>query len=714
MAPASRPASSPAALSAALSATAPLRWHPRFCARATEDGQTLLLEDGDVVWLEAGPAQEVAELLRAEAPAARIARPELRQALDELMALELIVSEEAHARAAASYGVPDFGAPPRRSGAVWTLGELGAASAEWLAWGQALAAAHRGAVVIVDDELDPRLALIERELFAEEVPWLLCKPRGRRPSFGPWFGAGSGACWSCLRHRLRANQPARRWLAHRAGEEVAVPICVELVPPARLPAALVGELRRGVLAGQLLQLERGSGAVAGAHHVAGSEHCPRCGGALRARTRREAPLALASAPRRPDPDGGYRVAPADETLVKLSRHVSRWTGVVADVSPLPGAARAVPIYRGAWLTCPLAAPAVRPPDTHGVALGKGVTAAQARASALGEALERAAAQYRGDEPCRQAGADELAAGTWISPEALQPLGAAQRAARAVAPWHPGEPLHWVEADSLVTGRRLWLPLTACYAHTPFAREEEVCRFTSNGCAAGRTLEEALLQAVLELVERDAVAIWWYNRLHLPGLPASLVGEPLLGALRRQLEPAWQWWLLDATHDLATPVCVAVARRRSDGQLRFGFGCHLEATLAAQRATTELCQLIALGERRGARFDFAAVASAPYLHPRPAAAEEPAPRALAHSTARADLRDAVLLCVERLAARGLDVLVHRYPAFDEAVAVVKAIAPGACHIWPELGAARLTRVPVLLGKAARPLAEAELNPLPLFL
>ena len=35
---------------------------------------------------------------------------------------------------------------------------------------------------------------------------------------------------------------------------------------------------------------------------------------------------------------------------------------------------------------------------------------------------------------------------------------------------------------------------------------------SNGCAAGNTLEEAIVQGFLELVERDAYAIWWYNRL----------------------------------------------------------------------------------------------------------------------------------------------------------------------------------------------------------
>ena len=37
---------------------------------------------------------------------------------------------------------------------------------------------------------------------------------------------------------------------------------------------------------------------------------------------------------------------------------------------------------------------------------------------------------------------------------------------------------------------------------------------SNGCAAGNTREEAIVPGFLELVERDAYAIWWYNRLRV--------------------------------------------------------------------------------------------------------------------------------------------------------------------------------------------------------
>ena len=55
---------------------------------------------------------------------------------------------------------------------------------------------------------------------------------------------------------------------------------------------------------------------------------------------------------------------------------------------------------------------------------------------------------------------------------------------------------------------------------------------SNGCAAGNTLAEAIVQGFLELVERDSYAIWWYNRLQREQLdldasmiPTSAICEP---------------------------------------------------------------------------------------------------------------------------------------------------------------------------------------------
>jgi ribosomal protein S12 methylthiotransferase accessory factor len=85
-----------------------------------------------------------------------------------------------------------------------------------------------------------------------------------------------------------------------------------------------------------------------------------------------------------------------------------------------------------------------------------------------------------------------------------------------------QPIDWSPAWSLSAERTRWLPTRFCYIGYGDDSGHNFCRADSNGCAAGATLEEAILQGFFELVERDACALWWYNRLRRPAStsPAS--------------------------------------------------------------------------------------------------------------------------------------------------------------------------------------------------
>ena len=82
---------------------------------------------------------------------------------------------------------------------------------------------------------------------------------------------------------------------------------------------------------------------------------------------------------------------------------------------------------------------------------------------------------------------------------------------------------------------------------------------SNGCAAGNTVEEAIVQGFLELVERDAYAIWWYNKVQRPEVDLDRFDNSYVHDLRNQLtEAGKRVWVLDITSDLGIPTFVAVA------------------------------------------------------------------------------------------------------------------------------------------------------------
>ncbi|XJC77019.1 YcaO-like family protein [Delftia tsuruhatensis] len=339
---------------------------------------------------------------------------------------------------------------------------------------------------------------------------------------------------------------------------------------------------------------------------------------------------------------------------------------------------------------------------------------QARASAMCEAVERYAAFHQGDEAVVVAPAAQLDA-PCIPPTALARFSdrqtarfAADRPPHAVAPGAgQGEPLWWAPAWSLTADARRYLPLGFCLAHAP-AQSQHHVGWTSNGCAAGNTREEAILQGFMELVERDAAAIWWYGQIRRPAIALDGIAAATRQRLARSCGPQWSYWLLDITHDFGIPVVVCVGRHADTGHLAVGFGCSLDRALACERALTEISQLIAAGKGFAVPQQVQA-----FLHPLDGTDAPPQQPAQQADTAPPDIARAIAHCVDIARGLGLETIVYDHSRPDIPLYTVKVVVPGLCHIWPELGNPRLRDVPVALGWRSRPLQESEFNPQALY-
>jgi ribosomal protein S12 methylthiotransferase accessory factor len=277
----------------------------------------------------------------------------------------------------------------------------------------------------------------------------------------------------------------------------------------------------------------------------------------------------------------------------------------------------------------------------------------------------------------------------------------------------------------------YLPTQFCYHAYPSPEKQIYCVGCSNGNAAGNTLEEAVLQGFLELVERDGVALWWYNQLRRPGVDLDSFDEPYLDKLRSFLESRHrELWALDLTSDLGIPVFVALSRRtnRREERIMMGFGAHLDPRIALLRAVTELNQMLVWMLRDGPETDgipegiddaetltwmrTATIANQPYLVP-----DESAPQRTAGTYPQCwteDLRDDVLFCQELVEKKGMEMLVLDQTRPDIGLPVVKVIVPGLRHFWTRFAPGRLYDVPVALGWLPEPLTEEQLNPVPMFL
>jgi ribosomal protein S12 methylthiotransferase accessory factor len=278
--------------------------------------------------------------------------------------------------------------------------------------------------------------------------------------------------------------------------------------------------------------------------------------------------------------------------------------------------------------------------------------------------------------------------------------------------------------SLSHERVRWVPTQFCYFNYGGEPDHEFYLAESNGCASGSTLEEAILQGFLELVERDSCALWWYNRVRRPAIDLASFDDPFFRRSEAYLRTQGRTlYALDLTSDLGIPVVIAMSHDAAGGRIVSGLGAHLNAHVAASRAVAELNQLAVLGtakpEAAGVEDDpmlarwmrEATIDNQPYLEPVPGStltvADYP-------SLEADDLLGDIKQCLVTLHRCGLEMLVLDTTRAEVGFPTVRVTVPGLRHFWARFGPGRLYDVPVALGWLAKPLDETELNPIPFFL
>ncbi|MEO3812591.1 TOMM precursor leader peptide-binding protein [Sphaerisporangium sp. B11E5] len=599
-------------------------------------------------------------------------------------------------------------------------------------------------LVLCDDYLDTGLERVNAARLAGGRPWLLAKPGGADVWIGPVFRPGDGPCWECLAQRLRGHRRAEICLRRTAGD--AAP------PEASLPLTRgIGALSVALEAAKWLAGHRYEGqdsiwtldtlTLAGRRHpLRRRPQCPSCGDPeLIARQVRE-PVTVTSRPKTAGGTGERAMTP-DEVWKRYSGLADPVTGVTAAIRRDPRG----PAFLHGYLAGPNLALGAGDLAQMRAGLraqsgGKGVTDLEARVSALCEAVERYSGVRAGDEPVVRDSFRGLGDAA-VHPDSCQLFHPRQYAGRDAwnavnsgfhhvpEPFDDRQVIEWTPVWSLTAGHHRLLPTDLLYYRPSGAPGTASVRADSNGNAAGSSREDAIVQGFLELTERDAVALWWYNRTRHRAVDLDSAGDPWVAGIReRYAALGREVWVLDITSDLGVPVMAAVSRRTGGPaeDIMLGFGAHFDPRIALRRALAELGQLLPVTLAGGpdgtgygttdpallAWWTGATVRDQPYLLPdgaTPAVAVGDMPW-----TPRADLADDVRHIVELARGNGLEVLVLDQTRPDIGLPVVKVVVPGLRHFWARFAPGRLYDVPVRLGRLAEPTAYENLNPVPLFL
>jgi ribosomal protein S12 methylthiotransferase accessory factor len=597
-------------------------------------------------------------------------------------------------------------------------------------------------VVLCDDYLSPELADVDASHRRAGRPWLLARPVGERVWIGPVFQPGTDgfAYWHCLAHRLWGHRPAEAHVQTSLGRR----------RPVARPAASITPLMNAALS--LIAVEaakwladyryRGQNCVwtldsldlqGQRHEVRKRPQCRSCGDTILVRAQARRPVLLSPRPKASRSGGGHRALAPEQVLDRYQHLISPVSGVVKEIrrdhrgpaflnvfqsGPMQGRAGGVEGLRSAL----------------GLQSGgKGVTAIHAQASALCEALERHCATFQGDEEILRSSYASLGDRA-IHPDSCQLFHQRQFDERETwndthgpfqyvcEPFDEKAELDWTPVWSLTEQRHRLLPTGMLYFGAPRDPGPLMVRADSNGNAAGASLEDAVLQGLLEVVERDAVSLWWYNRTSQPAIDLEAFSDPWLTELREVYAGMQrEVWALDLTADLGIPTTVALSRRvdKAEEDVMLGFGAHLDPAIALRRAMTEMNQLMpaVIGGYHSKDPDAlrwwrtVTRANQPYLSPRPdAPARRPGDYETSHSD---DLREDVEDIHGRLREKGLQLLVLDQTRPDIGLPVVKVIVPGMRQFWARFAPGRLFDVPVQLGRLRQQTTYEKLNPFPIF-
>lgn len=549
-------------------------------------------------------------------------------------------------------------------------------------------------------------------------PWLAVEANAQRITIGPLFrGDDSDPCLECLVARANGHDDLNRLLDATKGSKLIQSRQLLQQDLDREIAFVCNAIEQLVNAapGAILYSDWSRVPVSTARCIPRGG-CASCG-AL------PVTPAVASVEKAVLRNGGYRPLAARDVLAKLTDTIDPVTGVIRKLDQLQTdceAARMSPVYLSHHIF-PLATPdgysTIR--NRQGRSAGKGRQPAEARLGAIAEALERYAGLARSGDVDKIATTEDLD-GPFIQPHDWAAFSAEQmrdverwRALREASAWVPDPStshsiLEWTRVQKLTGDGSAWAPAALCwhqFVAAPGCATPGLA--DSNGCAAGQTRLDAQLQGLLELIERDAVGIWWWTRSRRPEIAPGSIGDPWLDqALDRLSTLGFDTSLQDLTHDLGVPVVAAIAWPRDDrGPMLLGFGAHPSPEVAVSRSVTELMQALPSGtaaETGGTPWAGLGLTpgSAPpslgdfaFLRP---SAETRACHSFDGVSVPPSAMAAQETLLNSLRVAELNVWWLDQSRQDVALPVVRMIVPGLCHLRPRFATLRLDQVPKALG------------------
>ena len=397
------------------------------------------------------------------------------------------------------------------------------------------------------------------------------------------------------------------------------------------------------------------------------------------------------------------------------------------------------------------------------ATGVGLYAPQAVMVAIGEAVEHYCAYFVPEDlpqttykDLRQKGFNALGPYEW-------PLYSSSQYNQEDFPFRPFTDetvVRWVEGLSLLGNGNKLVPAGLVYiSYKQAPGEVKICPTNFTGIASGLSRDYAILSGIYEIIERDAMMIWWLNQIARPKCRLDS-GSWFSRVFRERFAPSGlRFELWEITSDLDIPTFFGLVTDPYEKVVSAGFAAKPDPQWAALKALFECIQnrlgMLPMKSERG-REEYCERLGPNYL---PKKGKNGSARSLyaddfsdvtrLHSSlqlytdpdmavhldrVRSSIQEVTLdqsslestgdpskdlaFCLEILEQKGFDVIVVDMTLPDVAdlgFSVVRVLIPGlvpySVTAWPYLGNPRIYDVPELLGFARKEEKDLEKAPMP---
>ena len=419
------------------------------------------------------------------------------------------------------------------------------------------------------------ISLINRFHWKNGTKWCLLETNGTTSLFGPLFcpQQKNGPCWECLQFRLKNGAGNIHFLLSSGTSETRDEDWPLGAFHAELAEYLVDHLRAPI-SGHLISSSFPYGKLQ-YHWVGRRPQCSVCGEtSLLNSSRPPQPIKLQSRSLNSISSGGVRNQSQEQVWQRYRKFIGPLTGVVSRLLTYKG--------EEGWFFVSQCDSNRAIKQRHLKNLkagfrqrssGKGRSAMESQIGSLCESLERYSGAFKGEEEIfHRAQYNDFKESEAIAPNEIMLFSKKQYQDRdeinkqglnfyqVPYPFDPTVEVDWTPVWSLSEKRFKYMMTQQLY-YDRFKESQYYASADSNGNAGGSCLEDAIIQGIYELIERDAFAIWWYNRLEFPGVDLTSFDVPYLHQAQkfyRQMDR--EIWVLDITHDFNVPCFVALSQK----------------------------------------------------------------------------------------------------------------------------------------------------------